>query len=174
MIKQPTANSQQPTANSQQPTANSQQPTANSQQPTSLDAFCLGGGVFSVIFQLFFSLFKPFRHSYYCGLQLDCSSLASYQHSQTIVHGSPLINCLSQQFVQHSPIVDRGSRTFVHHSLLSDHNSATLDYGSAIIDHPGPNAKHGSLMLQIKTLFIKNNKSIHKQPSKIIRYENVH
>ncbi len=150
-----------------QPIANSQQPTANSQQPTSLDAFCLGGGVFSVLFQLFFSLFKPFRHSGYRGLSLDCGSLASYQHSQTIVHCSPIINYLSQQFVQHSPILDHGSRTFVHHSLSSDHSSATLDRFGSI-------AKYGSLMLHIKTLLIKNNKSIHKQPSKIIRYENVH
>ena len=152
-----------------QPTANSQQPTANS-----LDAFCLGGGVFSVIFQLFFSLFKPFRHSGYRGLQSDCGSLASYQYSQTIVHGSPLINCLGLQFVQHSLVVDHCRLTFVHHSLLSDHCSATLDYGRPIIDRLGPIAKHGSLMLQIKTLLIKNNKSIQKQPSKIIRYENVH
>ena len=157
-----------------QPTANSQQPTANSQQPTSLDAFCLEGGVFSVLFQLIFSLFKPFRHSGYHGLQFDCGSLTSYQHSLIVVHGSPSINCMGLPLLQHSLLVDRGSRTFVHHSLSTGYCSTTLDYGRPTIDHIGPIAKHGSLMLQIKTLFIKNNKSIHKQPSKIIRYENVH
>ena len=142
----------QPTANSQQPTANSQQPTANSQQPTSLDAFCLVGGVFSVLFHLIFSLFKPFRHSYYRGLSLDCGSVASFQHSLIVVQGSPLINRLGLPLFQHSLLVDRGSLTFVHHSLSSDHSSATSDYGSPTIDRFGPIAKHGSLMLQIKTL----------------------
>jgi hypothetical protein len=160
MIKQPTANSQQPTANSQQPTANSQQPTANSQQPTSLNAFCLGGGIFSVLFQLFFSLFKPFRRLYYYGLQLDYGSPASYQHSLIVVQGSPLINCIGPKLFQHRPIIDHGSQTFVYHSLSSNHSISTIDHSRPTLDRIGIIAMHGSLMLHIKTLLIKNNKSI--------------
>jgi hypothetical protein len=136
------------------------QPTANSQQPTSLDAFCLGGGVFSLLFHLIFSLFKPFRRFYYHGLRLDYCSLAFDQHSLTLVHGSPLSNCIGLPLFQHRPIVDHGSPTFVHHSLLSNHSRPTIDHSRPTLDRIGITARHGSLMLQIKTLFRKNKLSI--------------
>ena len=143
-----------------QPTANSQQPTANSQQPTSLDAFCLGGGVFSLLFHSVFSLFKPFRLSDYHGLGLDYGSPLFDQHSLTLVHGSPLSNCIGPQLFQHKPIINHGSPTFVRHSLSSNHCIPTIDHSRPTLDRIGPIAMHGSLMLQIKTLFTKNKLSI--------------
>ena len=149
----------QPTANSQQPTANSQQPTANRQQTTSLYAFCLGGGVFSILFHLIFLLHKPFRRFYYHGLQVDYCSPLFDQHSLTLVHGSPLNNCIGPKLFQHIPIIDHGSPTFVHHSLSSNHCILTKDHSRPTLDRIGTIARHGSLMLQIKTLFTKNKLS---------------
>ena len=143
-----------------QPTANSQQPTANSQQPTSLDAFCLGGGVFSVLFHLIFSLFKPFRCFYYHGLSLDYCSPLFDQHSLTFVHGSPLSNCIGPKLFQHRPIIDHGSPTFIHHSLSSNHSIPTIDRSRPPLDRIGIIAKHRSLIHLIKTLFRKNKLSI--------------